>query len=201
MTIKPFDTSKLRIDRGKLMKSVDAGFKRYQITTDGVSPRSIPGQANGFFVSTSYEHAEDSFSSEESSMRIAQVDKRARKIDNITEEEIEPKVYGEKTADLTIVSWGSNKGMVLEAMKWLKNDGYKVNFLQILWINPFPIKRVSEILSKSKKLLMVEQNKEAQMRGLIRERTGYYIEDTLLRYDGRPLDPEDIYARAKVMLG
>jgi 2-oxoglutarate/2-oxoacid ferredoxin oxidoreductase subunit alpha len=203
-TTKPFDTSKLKIERGKLMTDAQMqntkDFKRYLVTEDGISPRSIPGQPNGLYVSTSYEHREDGFSDEEPHMRNAQVEKRARKLNAIREEEVAPKIYGDKDADLTIVSWGSNKGMVLEAMKWLNKEGLKVNFMQILWIVPFPVKKIAEVLSKAKKTLMVEQNFEAQMKGLIREKTGIDIKNVLLKYDGRPFDPEEIYAKAKEVM-
>jgi len=204
-TTLPFDTSKLKIERGKLMSDEDmkkakSKVLRYELTEDGISPRPVPGQPNGRYVSTSYEHFEDGSTSETSEMRIAQVHKRERKMKNITEEEIAPKLHGDKNADLTIVSWGSNKGMVLEAMKFLKKEGINVNFLQILWIEPFPTKKVSEILSNAKKTLMVEQNANAQMRGLIRERTGHYIENTLLKYDGRPFTPEEIYEKVKEVM-
>ncbi|MEM3374117.1 MAG: 2-oxoacid:acceptor oxidoreductase subunit alpha [Candidatus Woesearchaeota archaeon] len=203
-TIKPFDTANLKIERGKLLKYEEAekqiDYKRYKLTEDGISPRSIPGQPNCFYVSTSYEHDETSFSCEESHNRIMQVEKRAKKLKAIKDEEIAPKIFGDEKPDLTIVSWGSNKGMILEAMKWLKNDGFKVNFMHILWINPFPVKKVSEVLSKAKKTLIVEGNSEAQMRGLIREKTGFFIENTLLKYDGRPFDPEEIYQKAKELL-
>lgn len=205
VTTKPFDTSKLKIERGKLMsdeamQNSKEPMLRYKLTDDGISPRPVPGQPNGLYVSTSYEHWEDGFTTEDSHMRIAQVDKRDRKLLSIKEEEIAPKLYGDEKADLTIVSWGSNKGMILEAMKWCKKEGLSVNFLQILWMNPFPVKKVTEILSKSKKTLMVEQNKEAQLRGYIREKTGIFIEDTLLKYDGRPIDPEEIFAKIKQVM-
>ncbi|MEM2131195.1 MAG: 2-oxoacid:acceptor oxidoreductase subunit alpha [Candidatus Woesearchaeota archaeon] len=203
-TTKPFDTTKLKIERGKLLTEQEAekqvDYKRYKFTDDGISPRSIPGQANCFYVSTSYEHDETGFSCEESLNRIKQVEKRARKLNSIKEEEIAPKIYGDENSDLTIVSWGSNKGMILEAMKWLKKEGFKVNFMHILWINPFPEKQILNILSKAKKTLIVEGNSEAQMRGLIREKTGFYIENALLKYDGRPFDPEEIYEKAKSLL-
>ncbi len=204
-TTLPFDTSRLKIDRGKLMSMQDMNnaknkVLRYQITKDGISPRPVPGQPNGLYVSTSYEHWEDSFTTEESHMRIAQVDKREKKMLNIKEEEIAPKFYGPKNADLTIVSWGSNKGMILEAMKFLKNENINVNFMHILWIQPFPINKVKEILSKAKKTLMIEQNKNGQLRGLIRELTGFYIENTLFKYDGRPIDPEEICDKVKEVI-
>jgi 2-oxoglutarate/2-oxoacid ferredoxin oxidoreductase subunit alpha len=204
MTTKPFDTSSLKIERGKLMKHSEMehanGFKRYLVTDDGISPRPIPGQPNGLYVSTSYEHDETGFSCETSSNRIAQVDKRDRKMLSISEEEIAPGVYGDDDADLTIVSWGSNKGMILEAMKFLREEGHKVNYLHMIWISPLPVKKITEILSKAKKTLMIEQNKEAQLRGYIREKTGFFIKDALLKYDGRPIDPEEIYTKAKEVL-
>ncbi len=204
-TTLPFDTSSLRIQRGKLMsdedmKNAKEKVLRYKLTEDGISPRPVPGQPNGRYVSTSYEHFEDGSTAETSEMRIKQVEKRNRKINSITKEEIAPKLHGDEDADLTIVSWGSNKGMILEAMKLLKKEGISVNFLQILWIEPFPVEDVSNILSKTKKTLMVEQNTNAQMRGLIREKTGHYIEKVLLKYDGRPFNPEEIYEKVKELI-
>jgi len=204
-TVKPYDDSKLKVERGKLMSNAEMEkatetVLRYKLTDDGISPRPVPGQPNGLHVSTSYEHYEDSFSNEESHMRIAQVDKRDRKMLNLTDEEIAPKIYGKDNADISIVSWGSNKGMILEAMKFLEKEGISVNFMHVLWIQPFPTKAVSEFLGKAKKTLMVEQNKYGQLRGLIRELTGNYIENALFKYDGRPIDPEEIYSKVKEVM-
>jgi len=205
-TTLPFNTSGLKIERGKLMSNADmeklkAPLKRYEITDDGISRRPVPGQPNGMYVSTSYEHDETSFTSETREMRIAQVNKRERKMKNISEEEIAPKLFGDENADLTIVSWGSNKGMILEAMRFLKSEGINVNFMHILWVQPFPIKAVNDRLSKAKKVLMIEQNAYGQMRGLIRELTGHYLENTLFKYDGRPIDPEEICNKVKEVMG
>ena len=205
-TTIPFNTTGLKIERGKLMSYADmekmkAPLKRYEITDDGISRRPVPGQPNGMYVSTSYEHDETSFTSETREMRIAQVNKRERKMKNISEKEIAPKFYGEENADLTIVSWGSNKGMILEAMRFLKSEDINVNFMHILWIQPFPIKAVNDRLSKAKKVLMIEQNAYGQMRGLIRELTGHYLENTLFKYDGRPIDPEEICNKVKEVMG
>ena len=204
-TTTPWDTSKLKIERGKLMKDGEMNnakepVLRYKLTEDGLSPRPVPGQPNGMYISTSYEHDESSFTSEESDMRVAQVNKRERKMQAIRDEEIAPKFHGPENADMTIVSWGSNKGSILEAMKFLENDGIKVNFLQLLWIQPFPKNAVLERLNKAKKTLIVEQNAYGQMRGLIRELTGFYIENTLLKYDGRTITPEEVYAKVKEVM-
>jgi pyruvate/2-oxoacid:ferredoxin oxidoreductase alpha subunit len=38
------------------------------------------------------------------------------------------------------------------------------------------------------------------MKGFIREKTGIDIKNVLLKYDGRPFDPEEIYAKAKEVM-
>ena len=107
-----------------------------------------------------------------------------------------PRLIGPKNADLTIVSWGSNKGAILEAIKNFSN----VNFLHITWVSPFPAKEVKNILNKARRILNIECNYSAQMSGLIKERTGIEIENNLLKYDGRPFYPEEITAQIKKVL-
>jgi len=51
------DPSKVSIDRGKIQKEPVKEFKRYQITDDGISPRSLPGQ-RPCIVAASDEHDE-----------------------------------------------------------------------------------------------------------------------------------------------
>ncbi len=107
-----------------------------------------------------------------------------------------PKLYGPSDADLTIVSWGSNKGAILEAMKVCKN----VNFLHLTWLNPFPSEFVAKVLGRAKRVLNIEANFTAQMGGYIAEKTGIRIADNLLKYDGRPIYPEEIVKKVEEVL-
>jgi len=59
---------------------------------------------------------------------------------------------------------------------------------------------VGEILSKARKLILVENNKTAQLGGVIREHTGVLIPDQILRYDGRPFTPEAIHHKVMEVL-
>src|SRR5207245_9123701 len=52
-----------------------------------------------------------------------------------------------KPADVTIVSWGSTKGPILDAIKLLERDGVGVDLLQIRLVNPFPTLAVQQRLS------------------------------------------------------
>ena len=66
---------------------------------------------------------------------------------------------------------------------------------------PFPKEQVSKILGEAKKMVLVENNSEGQMGGVIRENTGIELADRLLRYDGRPFHPAEILAKIHSTLG
>jgi len=110
---------------------------------------------------------------------------------------LKPKMFGPKDADLTIVGWGSTKGPVLDAIKYLNDDGYKVNYMHFVYVNPFDEKEVLSMLNSCKNTIMLECNFTAQLRDIIRERTGFFIENTYLKYDARPFYVEGIYDRIK----
>lgn len=189
------------IDRGLILTEEELekieDYKRYKITEDGISPRSIPGQKGGEYVASSYEHDEDGFEREEEEIRIAMHDKRFRKMEEAAKEIKNPQIIGNGYSDITIVSWGSTKGPILDAMRLLEADGIYANFLQIVYMSPFPSEQVEEVLSLARRTIIIENNKMSQLGGLIREQTGLEIEHKLLKYDGRPFSPEQIYEAIK----
>ncbi len=134
-------------------------------------------------------------------MRVNQIDKRARKLNAITEEEMAPKIFGNEDAETTIVLWGSTKMPAMEALKILKDDEIDVKIMQVIFMNPFPSKKVLDILMKSKKTIIIEGNSTGQLRNLIMEKTGFWIESTYLKYDGRPFEAIDIANKVKEISG
>lgn len=183
-----FDITGYQFSRGKFSTVADANFARYALSEDGISTRSVPGAGN-FFIGTSYEHTDQGFESEESEIVIQQQKKRMQKMATCAATEMQaPVLYGPEEAEVTIVSWGSNKGAILQALKELP----KVNFMHITWMSPFPTEAVKAILAKAKKTVLVEANYTGQLGALIREHTGIEISDKLLKIDGRPVFPEEI---------
>ena len=180
-----------------------AAFKRYEYSANGISNRCLPGQKNGIHVCSSYEHDETGFSSEDGPERIKQIDKRATKLSVIPEVFIAPTFHGASTAlaDITVVCWGSTKGAAIEALKLLEQKGVAVRLMHIRYASPFPASTVLKALKASKNTVILEGNSEAQMRTLILQKTGYYIEKTYLRYDGRPFTPEDIASHVSGLVG
>jgi 2-oxoglutarate/2-oxoacid ferredoxin oxidoreductase subunit alpha len=191
-----FNTTNYEIDRGKMQLKKEEGYERYKLSADGISARSIPGSGN-FFISNSYEHTTTGHDTEEIEDINNQMRKRMTKlITCATNEDISPKLYGPEDADITIVSWGSNKGSILQALKEFPN----VNFLHITWMSPFPSKQVKEILEKSQHVINIECNYTASLGGLIKENTGIEITDNFLKYDGRPFFPEEISEKINSVL-
>ena len=50
-------------------------------------------------------------------------------------------------------------------------------------------------MGTDKTIIIVEQNSMAQFGALVREQTGLAYDHAILKYDGRPIFPEDIIAR------
>lgn len=200
-TVPMFDEKKVRIERGKLLtdEKALANFKRYKVTADGVSPRTLPGMKGGIFSADSYEHDEFGFSSENQEDRIAQVDKRAKKLERAAIELGGANHYGPAHAKITLVGWGSTKGPILDALELLppRLKG-KVNFLHLNVIWPFPAKLVKSalastgLLSNPRKIILIENNSTGQLGSLIRQETGIEIKEKILKYDGRPFFPEEL---------
>ncbi|UCD40433.1 MAG: 2-oxoacid:acceptor oxidoreductase subunit alpha, partial [Candidatus Bathyarchaeota archaeon] len=155
-----FDTSREKIHRGQLQFQWEktGQYKRFEFAESGISPRIPLGTPNAVFWNTGDEHDEFGHISEEPLNRTRMMEKRMRKLVLVDSEvPIEERVsfFGTPEAPTTIVSWGSPKGAILDAMERLTREGRKVNFLQIRMIHPFPKEHVSKILSSASKRIDV----------------------------------------------
>lgn len=202
-TAAPFDTKNLKVNRGKLLTEKELSelffdeYKRYAITDDGISPRAIPGMKKGIHRATSDEHNEFGEIFEEAENRKSQMDKRMKKLETALSDLPKPELIGEKNADITFVTWNSAKGACLEAVEILKEKKIHANVLQIKTAWPFHKKETTEILKKCKRPILVEQNFNGQMGGLIAENTGILIPEKILKYDGRPMTSKFIINNLK----
>ena len=201
-SVAVFDESKVKIDRGLLLSEKDQqnDFKRYVFTENGISPRAIVGREGNPFLINSYEHDENGFSIEDSKTRTAMMEKRMKKLETMEKEMPKPAIYGDGEAELLLIGWGSTKGSVLEAQKILEGGGVKTKFLHLNHLNPFPKEEVTLAVKNSKKILLIEQNVIGQLGDLIKQKTGIDIKEKLLKYDGRPFNPEEIVEKIKELI-
>lgn len=204
-TCESFDMNGMDIDRGEFLDEAELHaldeFRRFRVTESGVSPRTRPGMAGGVHKVTGNEHDETGTTSESAEDRTAQVAKRLRKLDSLDVSDIGLKLHGDPDADFTLVGWGSTKPVILEAMAEIrKRRGLNGNFLQIIYLSPFPAGRVSEILGKAKRTLVVENNATGQLAGLIAEKTCLRADAAILKWDGRQFLKDELADRIEEQL-
>jgi len=203
-TVEPLDVSKVEIRRGKLVTEElpeienKGYFKRYEVTEDGISPRTIPGMKNGIHHVTGVEHAETGKPSESAINRIAQMDKRFRKVENIRFNTPVYKNAPHEDADLLIVGFNSTRGAIEEAMVRLEKDGLKVNHAQIRLIHPFPTDEVLSLVRSAKKVIVVENNATGQLANIMKMNVGHAEKITkFVKYDGNPFLPHEVHSKCK----
>lgn len=193
VTCDRFDPGRVSVERGRLLESVDGEYRRFELTGDGISPRSRLGMDGGIFWNTGDESDELGHITEDPVMRVRMMDKRMSRLDLILERippEEQAVSYG--TGDVTVVSWGSCKGPILDAIEALRGDGIGVGFVQIKLLHPFPAKLVSSMLSGAKTLVDIEANHSGQLGKILRQNTGRDADYYVLKYTGRGMTSTEI---------
>ena len=191
-TFKPdaFDMDEVEIDRGKLVdedglaewQNEKGQFQPHALTDDGISPRAIPGTDEGAHMTTGLEHDELGRRTEDTDMRIKQVDKRDRKVKTAERQEAwEPREFGESEADTLILSWGSNEGAVVEAIDMLADDGIDVRFISVPYIFPRP--DLGDAIDDADEVFVVECNNNGQFADLL-ERDALTRLNRINKYNG-----------------
>jgi len=203
-SVRLFDMNRVKIERGPLILKDYVGneeYKRHRITESGISPRAVPSVKGAIVRTSANEHDEYGFTTEDPEMTTKMVDKRMRKLAYLAKEleeiGVATKFYGQETAEATIVAWGSTKGPILEAIKILDKEGVAVNYLQIVYLQPFPKSRVEHVLDTARKTMVIESNKTSQLSSLIRENTLRDVDYKILKYDGRPFNPSFLAQKIK----
>ncbi|MDQ0482935.1 2-oxoacid:acceptor oxidoreductase subunit alpha [Guptibacillus hwajinpoensis] len=206
-TVEPLDYHKINIRRGKLNdqelpeREDKSYFKRFEVTDDGVSNRVIPGTKNGIFHVTGVEHDETGKPSEVPQNRKDQMEKRLRKISNLSFPFPIYKREQHEESDVLLIGFNSTRGSIEEAIPRLEEDGFKVNHAQIRLVHPFPADELLPMLERAKKVVVVEHNATGQLASLVKMNAGHGDKiESLLKYDGNPFLPGDIHQQCKEML-
>ncbi len=165
--------------------------KNYEITKDGLSKMCIPGQ--GIAKASAYEHDEYGFTIEDAEKTKQMQDKRKRKWQTMKQEVLQQettKLYGNKNAENLLIGWGSTKGSILDFVNQNKN----FKFMQVLYLEPFPVESVKKEINKTTKVFVIENNATGQLADLIARNTGIIISDKnrILKYDSRAFTPQEI---------
>ncbi|TGC08342.1 2-oxoacid:acceptor oxidoreductase subunit alpha [Methanolobus halotolerans] len=195
-TCERFDQAKISIERHLLsdedIKGMQGEYRRYKITSSGISPRALPGQDGVLVGADSDEHDEFGHIDETQENRISMVHKRMNKLELLREEMQVPGVHGPEDAELTLIGWGSTYGPLAESVDTLNGQGHSVNLVHFTHVYPLPAEKIRKLLAGSGKKICVENNRLSQFARLLAAETGIEMYDNVVRYDGLPFTPESI---------
>lgn len=202
ITCNRFDPNKISINRGKLLEKIDDDdYKRFELTEDGISPRSKLGLKNGIFWNTGDENDEYGHITEDPIIRSKMMEKRLSRLDLILEEiPKEEQLVSYGIEEITIISWGSTKGPILDALTMLQKDGVSIGFIQIKLLHPFPKENLERLLEGTKTIVDVEANYVGQLSKIFKENLGRDVDFKILKYTGRGITCTEIYDTLKKII-
>ena len=192
--IEPLDTNEVKVKRYIISKEDSkniSGYKRYQFTDSGISPRAVPSWIADVVYADSDEHNEEGHITEDADIRVRMVGKRFyKKMAGLAQEIEKPVAYNADAAKTILLGFGSTFGVIREAAEILGRDFGSVHLPQV-W--PFPVTDLGLLLKGKKNIITVENNAGGQLARLLARETGIKVKCSILRYDGRPFEPADIY--------
>jgi 2-oxoglutarate ferredoxin oxidoreductase subunit alpha len=182
-------------------RSGSGGYRRYEITESGISPRSVPGQEGFIYSATGLEHAESGAPDYTPENHMSMSEKRQRKIAGALRDLPAPEEFGgDGPLDVGVVAWGSTFGSALEAVLRAKAEGMETGALKIVSLSPYHAAHIRSFMARCRCVLMPELNMEGQLANLVGHLNG---EDVirLNRATGVPLSPAEIYEKIRELGG
>lgn len=191
----------IRIEKGKIVINANNDYKRFEFTDDGISPFAPLGTARMHY--TGDEHDEYGFIAEAARNREKMYEKRIKKLftaDKEIPEEDRVKIYGNTSSNIAILTWGSPKGAILDAMEELESEGIKPMLVQIRMFNPFPKNLMKKLLGDKEIIIDVEGNYFGQAGQVLKLNTGIEPTNYILKWNGRPMMRDEVKEGIKAVI-
>jgi 2-oxoglutarate ferredoxin oxidoreductase subunit alpha len=190
---KPHDRGKVlsaeALDKFKQVKGTDWG-RFLDVDGDAIPYRTLPGThpTKGAFFSRGSSHDEYAVYTEDGRIHARVLDRIRRKFDTAAKLLPKPDIdVREKSARIGAIYYGSSRPAVLEALDGLRREGHHINAMRL---RAFPFSdEVKSFCDAHDRLIVVEQNRDAQMRSLLMVEANVAGDRLIpaLSYDGRPL--------------
>lgn len=196
---KPLEYPEKPFDRGKVLDAKqleDLGsWGRYRdVDADGIPYRTLPGTPHplaGYFTRGSG-HDENAAYSENPDVYRSNLDRLARKHD--TARRFVPQPLSEERGHAVgIIAYGTTHHAIVEARDRLRADGLDTDYLRVRAL-PFS-KDVEAFIERHERVYAVEQNRDGQLHGLLREELPAHLIERLhsiRHYNGVPIDASAI---------
>lgn len=144
------------------------GYKRFVDTPDGISPMTWPGMKNGEYLCSGIEHDEWGAPSSSHEIHEMMCVKRHKKLKKLEKVFKFIRRYGEKTPRVGVITWGSNKGVVREAVEYFVSKNMPVGALVPQLLYPLQTDEFKKFLSSVETLVIVENSFSGQFLNYLR---------------------------------
>jgi 2-oxoglutarate ferredoxin oxidoreductase subunit alpha len=197
----PFPYPSKPIARGKILSAEDVrrmgGFERYKdVDGDGIGYRTLPGTPErlaGWFARGSG-HNEKAIYSERPDVYVNNVDRLAHKFETARLKVPGPIIVEAEKPEVGIIAYGTSHWAIEESLDQLRREhdldaGY-------CRLRAFPFTReVHDFIDRYQRIYVVDQNRDAQMLGLLR--LACSAEEisklrSIRHYDGLPVDARTV---------
>jgi len=167
-------------------------YKRYEITRNGISFRSIPGFGEGVVIANGNEHDEWGDISENEYLNKIMQEKRMKKYKLLEKDVVKPYFHGEDNYKYLVVSWGSTYHTVKEAIELLEDRSFAIlHFTQVWPIND----EVKKYFENAGKIIFIEENYTGQFADLLVKKFNLNNFEKILKYNGRAFFVEEVMER------
>jgi 2-oxoglutarate/2-oxoacid ferredoxin oxidoreductase subunit alpha len=182
-------------------------YLRFKLDSNPISPRATLGTENTVFWNSGDEHSEEGHITEDPVVRTQMMNKRMSKLDVALKEipdEDKMAIYDHPVDSLDdtspgvviiVISWGSTKGAILDAIDQLKMDRKEISikFVQLKLLHPFPTSLVKKVIGNAGILVDIEMNYTSQLAMILEQNTGREVDYRIVKYNGRPMSSSEIY--------
>jgi 2-oxoglutarate ferredoxin oxidoreductase subunit alpha len=170
----PFEYPTKPIERGKVLSAQDldrlGGFARYKdVDGDGVGYRTLPGtnHPQGAYFTRGSGHNEKAQYTEREDDYVNNMDRLSRKFESMRSHVPQPAVDYNSKAEIGFVAFGTSDYAVEESRDQLRSEyGIETSYLR-LRAYPFT-QELLDFIRRHERVYVVEQNRDAQMLGLMR---------------------------------
>lgn len=167
--IEEIDVKQFKVIDRKVPKANELeNYKRFAFTDDYISPITHPGMLNGNYLAAGIEHTETGAPTSSGEMHAKMIEKRTKKLDPLKSRADLFSIYGDKDAEICLISWGTIAGVAMEARELAEAEGIKVKLLVPKLLYPVAESVFIDFFKTVKKGLVVEQNYQGQLYHVIR---------------------------------
>jgi len=198
---QPFQYPEKPQNRGKVLGKEDldrlGGFARYKdVDGDAVGYRTLPGteHAAAAWFARGSGHNEKSQYSERPDDYANNMDRLARKLDTARSLVPRPEIVRNEGHEVGIIGYGTSHHALIETLDQLENEySVKTDYLRL---RAYPFTREThEFIAKHKRVYVVDQNRDGQMRDLLK--LDIAVEEipklrSVRHYNGLPIDARSV---------